>query len=598
MSSKKRSDVPKELTWAVENMFATDAAWEKEVEEITALVPEVAKYKGTFVENSKNLLEFCKKFDEVEKRLHTAFVFANLKSSEDNGNTTYQAMSDKAGTLMRTVYAAVSFYEPELLSLGEEKINKYLEECEELRLYTHNFEDTLRKAKHILSPEMEEVLTKVGEISQGPGNIYSMINDVDIKFGTIIDENGNEAEVTHASAYAFALSKNRNVRRDAFKARGKAYVAQKNTLAATYASSVKGDCFFAKMKNYDSALAAALSEANIPVDVYHNLIKAVHNNLPSLHKYVDVRKRALGLEDIRNYDLAVPMVENVDTKVSYEKAMETVVEGVRILGDEYANMVKHGFENRWVDVYENEGKTSGAFAWGSYGGPHPFVLMNFNDTVSDMFTLAHEMGHAMHSYYTWKTQPKVYGSYPIFLAEVASTVNECLLMDYLLKTTEDADMKKYLINYYMDQFIGTLFRQTQFAEFEMITHEMQERGETLTVDSLNKVYTELWVKYHGTDIIMEEEVSQEWSRIPHFYRAFYVYQYATGYSAAVAFAKRIIDGVPNAVEDYLGFLKAGNSDYAINILKKAGVDMSSPAPVDSALEVFKGLVDQFESYLK
>ncbi|MCL2708348.1 MAG: oligoendopeptidase F, partial [Defluviitaleaceae bacterium] len=425
-------------------------------------------------------------------------------------------------------------------------------------------------------------------------NIYSMIHDADMKFGSVINESGDSVELTHGRFIRLLESDDPRVRRETFEAYYDSYWKQKNTIAAAFGASVKKDVFFASTRGYESALDMALFEHNIPKDVYLNLIGTVRRFLPELHRYTRLRKRALGLSELHMYDLYVPIVASVDEKVPYAEGKRTMLEGLAPLGSEYTNTARKGLEDGWVDVYENEGKRSGAYSWGSYGC-HPYILMNYEDKLDDMFTLAHEVGHAMHSHYSWESQPGVYGDYTIFLAEVASTVNEILLMERLLSQTEDKKKRAYLINQTLEQFRTTVFRQTMFAEFEMAAHDLAEKGEPLTADSLNGIYRKLNEDYYGPDIMLDEKIDLEWGRIPHFYNAFYVYQYATGYSAAVAFANRIKnDSGGEAVKGYIEFLKSGGSAYSIEILKKAGVDMSEPAPVEEALDVFKGLLDQME----
>ena len=404
---------------------------------------------------------------------------------------------------------------------------------------------------------------------------------------------GEEMELTKGRYVTFLESPDRNVREQAFRNLYAVYLSQKNTLAATYAASVKSDAFFASARSYGSSMQMALADDNIPLSVYDSLIETVHQYLPLLHRYVSIRKKELGVEDLHMYDLYVPLVADADVKIPYEQAKETVKKALAVMGEEYAAALEHGMESGWIDVYENKGKRGGAYSWGSYG-VHPFVLLNHNDTINSMFTLAHEMGHALHSFFTWKKQPYLYADHKIFVAEVASTCNEALLMEYLLENTEDRSMRKYLINYFLEQFRGTLFRQTMFAEFEKITHAMVEAGEPLTWEGMNRIYRELNLKYFGDDIVVDEEIDIEWARIPHFYNAFYVYQYATGYSAAIALSRRILQKGQPAIDDYLDFLSKGSSEYSIDLLKGAGVDLSTPAPIENAMQLFKELLDEFE----
>lgn len=594
--AKKRSEIDDKFKWKITDLLESDELWQKEYDIALKMIEDFSRFKGTLSKSAENLFECLKASEEVSNRAEKVYVYANLRLREDTADSLYQGLSDKAGVLMVKLSVAMSFIETEILEAGEEKIKTFLNEKPELKKYTHYLLDILRLKDHILSHEMEELLSNASEIGGGPSNIFAMLNNADMDFGTVQDENGNEVKLTHGKFISLMESKNRAVRENVFKAFYKAYISHKNTLASIYNASVKKDVFFARQRKYDTAVEMSLNANNIPLEVYHNLIKAVENNLKSLHKYVNVRKRALGLDEIHMYDIYTPIVKDINTSIEFEEAKETVLKSLAPMGEEYVKAAREGMENGWLDIYENEGKDSGAFSWGTYSC-HPFVLLNFDNKIDDMFTLAHEMGHAMHSFYTSNNQPYIYGDYTLFVAEVASTVNEALLMEYLLENTEDEAMKKYLINYYMEQFRGTLFRQTMFAEFELKTHEMAEKGEPLTKESLNKIYRDLNRKYYGDEIILDEEIDYEWSRIPHFYRPFYVYQYATGYSAAIAFSRRILEQGESAVEEYKGFLKSGSSDYSINILKKAGVDMSTPQPVEEALKVFASLVDKFEGFL-
>lgn len=428
-----------------------------------------------------------------------------------------------------------------------------------------------------------------------PQNIFTMLNDADIRFGEITDADGETVPLTKGRYVTFLENSDRRVRKEAFTSLYNTYFSQKNTLAATYAASVKSDVFFAKARNYSSARKMALADDNIPLSVYDNLIDTVHQYLPLMHRYVALRKKLLGLDEVHMYDLYAPLVSEANVKITFEEAKETVLRALDVLGTTYTDALKMGMESGWIDVYENEGKRGGAYSWGSYG-VHPFVLLNHNDTVNSMFTLAHEMGHALHSWFTWQTQPYLYSGHKIFVAEVASTCNEALLMEYLLNTTKDQNMRKYLVNYYLEQFRGTLFRQTMFAEFEKITHEMVENGEPLTWENMNQIYHDLNRLYFGDDIVIDPQIDIEWARIPHFYNAFYVYQYATGYSAAIALSRKILTEGQPAIDAYLDFLSKGDSEYSIDLLKGAGVDMSKKDAIENAMVVFERLLDEMEQF--
>ncbi|MCL2421288.1 MAG: oligoendopeptidase F, partial [Defluviitaleaceae bacterium] len=526
------------------------------------------------------------------------YVYANMKLHEDANNATYQGFTDTADRLHVQLMAAEAFIEPEILTIDENQLLACIDNTPGLELFRHFLENLLRQKAHVLTAEMEELLAKVRELGNAPDNIFSMLDNADIKFGTITDEAGNQVELTHGRYGAMLESPNREVRKTVWHTFYDSYWYLKNTLASTYAASVKKDVFFAKTRKYPSAMDAALFSNNIPTTVYTGLINTVHEFLPLMHRYMNLRKKTMDLPELRVYDLYTPIVKSIDNRVEYNEAVETVLKSLAPLGKEYIDISQKGLKGGgWVDVYENAGKMNGAYSWGAYGG-HPYILLNYENKMDDMFTLAHELGHAMHSYYSWENQPYIYGDYTIFLAEVASTVNEALLMDHLLKNNSDPAMKAYLVNTWLEQFRTTVFRQTLFAEFEMITHRMAEEGESLTLEALNGVYRSLNEKYYGDTVVLDDKLDLEWARIPHFYRAFYVYQYATGYSAAMAFANRILgDNGAKASAKYLEFLKGGSSDYSINILKKAGVDMSKPEPVREALEKFGVLLDEMEGLI-
>ena len=585
---KPRSEVLEQFKWKIDDLVSSDKSWEERFEKLKQDFIKMDSFKNNL--NINNLLECLSLRDKISNETFTLYVYANLKKNEDSTNNFYQSLASKSDSLISLYQGAIAFLEPELLSLDENELLKAVSSGD-LSLYNHYIKNLLRTKEHILSTEKEEILASAYEISQSADNIFSMLNNADADFGYIKDENGKEIKVTHGNYSMLLENPNRNVREQAFKAMYKFYYNLKNTVATTYTSSVKADIFNAKVRNYNSSLEHALSETNVSLDVYKNLISTVHKFLPAMHKYVDIRKKRLGLSEIHFYDLYTPIVKDVDKKITFEEGKKITLEALKPLGDDYIKNLNEAFNNRWIDVYENIGKRSGAYVWGAYGC-HPFVSLNYTDTLDDMFTLAHEMGHAMHSHYTQTNQPYIYGDYTIFLAEVASTVNEALLMEHLLKTTKNEDEKLYLINHFMEQFRTTLFRQTMFAEFEMIVHEKMENGEPQTFESLCEIYKDLNIKYYGNDIVIDEEITWDWARIPHFYYAFYVYQYATGYSCAIAFSKKILE--ENKTDDYIGFLKSGSCDYSTEILKKAGVDMTKKEPIENALKVFENLVDKME----
>jgi len=594
---RKRSEVDKRFTWAMEDLYASDELWQKEYEQIKELLPKISEYQGCLSKSADILYRFLQLSDTISQLLERVYVYANQKYHEDTGNATYQDLSNKANALSVQVSSALSFATPEILSISEETLGKFLKENEDLKLYDFYLKDILRLKPHIRSAEMEELLADAGEMADAPSNIFSMFNNADVKFPEIKDEDGEDIRITHGRFIRLMESKDRRVRKEAFQGLYATYKSFQNTLAAAFSSNVKQEVFFAKARKYSSTLEKALDAGNIPVEVYTNLINAVHDNMHLMHRYVKLRKKLLGLDELHMYDLYVPLVSDIDMKLTFDEAKALVAKGLEPLGEDYQRILMEGFHNRWIDVYENENKRSGAYSWGAYG-THPYVLLNYNETLDNVFTLAHEMGHAIHSYYSDKEQPYIYAGYKIFVAEVASTCNEALLIDYMLKNTENKKEKAYLINHFLDKFKGTLYRQTMFAEFEMITHRMVENGESLTAENLCKIYRDLNALYYGDDIVIDPEIAMEWARIPHFYTAFYVYQYATGYSAAIALSRRILNEGKSAVDDYIRFLSSGSSNYPIELLKGAGVDMSTKEPVNQALKLFEELLNQMEELMK
>ncbi|MFC5712492.1 oligoendopeptidase F [Thalassorhabdus alkalitolerans] len=596
-SLPKREDLPIETTWNLEDIFSTDEEWEKEFNHIKELLPDLQEYKGKTGESAEQLYGLLVLQDKIAEKLGRLYTYAHMRSDEDTGNSYYQGLNERASSLASQAGQAMAFIVPEILNVPEDKINDFLEEKKELQVYAHALDEINKNRPHVLNESEESILAQASEVTSAPGNTFGMLNNADLKFPSIEDENGEETQVTHGRLLTFYESENRRVRKDAFKAVYETYGKYKNTFASTLSGQVKRNLFYANVRNYESARQAALSNNNIPEVVYDQLVETVNEHLHLLHRYVSLRKKVLQLDEIHNYDLYTPLVKGVDMKISYEEAKEHVVNGVQPLGEEYVSKIKEGFENRWIDVYENEGKRSGAYSSGAYG-TMPYILMNWQDNVNNMFTLAHELGHSLHSYYSRENQPFIYSDYTIFVAEVASTLNEALLNDYLLKTIDDKDKKLYLLNHFLEGFRGTVFRQTMFAEFEQIIHEKGKNGEPLTPDLLNETYYKLNEKYFGEDITLDEEIGLEWARIPHFYMNFYVYQYATGYSAATALSKQILEEGEPAVERYLEFLKSGSSDYPIEVLKKAGVDMTSSEPIKEAMSVFEDTLNEMEKLLE
>ncbi|MBA2872127.1 oligoendopeptidase F [Anoxybacillus calidus] len=595
-SLPSRSEIPVEDTWRLEDIFPTDEAWEQEFQEVKKMIPNILNYQGKLGESADVLYDALQYQDELSMRLGKLYTYAHMRYDQDTTNSFYQGLNDRASNLYSEAASAMSFIVPEILSIDENKLKTFLEEKEELRLYEHALDEINRQRPHVLSAKEEALLAQAAEVMASSSNTFGMLNNADLTFPTIIDENGDEVEVTHGRYIRFLESEDRRVRHDAFKAVYETYGKYKNTFASTLNGAIKKDNFFARVRNYKSAREAALSSNNIPESVYDNLVDTIHKNLHLLHRYVRLRKKVLGVDELHMYDLYTPLVQNVNMKVTYEEAKEYLLKGLAPLGEDYLNVIKEGFENRWVDVHENKGKRSGAYSSGSYG-TNPYILMNWQDNINNLFTLAHEFGHSVHSYYTRKTQPYVYGNYSIFVAEVASTCNEALLNDYLLKTIDDEKKRLYLLNHYLEGFRGTVFRQTMFAEFEHTIHLRAQEGEALTADLLTSIYYDLNKKYFGDDIVIDEEIGLEWARIPHFYYNYYVYQYATGFSAATALSKQILEEGEPAVKRYIEFLKAGSSDYPIEVLKKAGVDMTTAKPIEEACKVFAQKLEEMEQLL-
>lgn len=591
---KKRDEISDIDKWNMRDVYADEGLWEQDIKEAEKMMEELENYEGRLCDNVSVFKEALKLINDVEWKVEKIYFYANQKYHEDLGNPKYQKYSARSAQLLTKYYAKTSFVTPEFLLQPEEKIFGYISEDEELSEYIQYFKDLYRQKKHILDGEKEELLAKVSKFSNGAGDIFAVFNNVDIQFPVIKDEQGNDVKITHAKLNLLLESKDRSVRENAFKGLYGSYSQFRNTLAAVYINNLKKDSFFADVRNYSSSREMFLDDSNIPGEVYDNLIETVGENLHLLHRYLKIRKRVMKVDELHLYDVYTPLVQSYNKKISYDEAKNMVISGLSRMGDEYIKILKGGLEGGWIDVYENEGKRSGAYSWSVYG-THPYVLLNYQPNLNNVFTIAHEMGHAIHSYYSNANQTYTNAGYKIFVAEVASTCNESLLINYLIENSKDKEEKAFLINYFLEQFRTTLFRQTMFAEFENIVHKMTDEGETLSCEAMCEIYYELNKKYFGEDVLIDKEIELEWARIPHFYSSFYVYQYATGFSAAVALSKKIIDEGESAVEDYKKFLKAGCSDYPIEILKMAGVDMSQKEPVELAMKMFEQLLDEFES---
>ncbi len=590
----KRDEIEQKYKWNMEDIYTTTNEWEEDFKKITAMKEDISKFKGTLAENAEQLYE-CLKFNEsLMSLMDKVFVYARMKRDENNKDTFYQALADRAMGIAVSVQAASSFIVPEITRIEDSKLNDYIAGNNKLKIYRQFFNEIVRQKKHILTQEEEIILAMSQEMGNAPSNIFTMFNDADIKFPVIKDENNREVELTKGRFIKFLESRERRVRKDAFKALYDTYIKQKNTLGAILASNLKRDRFYASIRKYDSCLEASLDSDNVSEKVYDSLIDTVGNNLWMLHDYLKLRKKILNVDNLHLYDIYVPIVDMPEKEVSYEEALRIVKEGLKPLGSQYVNFLTQGLENRWIDVYETDGKTSGAYSWGAYT-THPYVLLNYQGTIKDIFTIAHEMGHALHSYYTNSTQPYIYSEYKIFVAEVASTVNELLLMNHMIENTKDTTEKAYLLNHYLEEFRGTVFRQVMFAEFEKIVHKKSEMGEAPNQELFSDIYFELNKKYFGSDVVIDDEIRMEWARIPHFYSSFYVYKYATGFSAAVSISQQIIKQGETAVKKYIEFLKSGSSDYPVELLKKAGVDLTVPKPIEDALDVFKRKLDDLKN---
>lgn len=592
----KRSEVPVELTWKLEDIFASDDLWKEEFKQLQEEIPKAEKFKGKLGESAEQLYQYLQLEDNIWERLGKLYAYAHMRYDEDTTNSFYQGLNSQAETLATQASSAMSFAVPEILTIDEDKLNTFLEEKKELQLYKKVLDEINRERPHVLSEKEEALLAEASEAMSNPSQTFSMLNNADLTFPSIVNEDGEEVDLTHGRYTSFMKSTNRRVRKEAFQTMYDTYGTFKNTFASTLSGNIKTHNFSAKVRNYNSARHAALNGNNIPEEVYDNLVAAVNEKLPLLHRYIKMRKKVLQLDDLHMYDIYTPLVQDVDMKITYDEAKDYVLKGLAPLGEGYTSILKEGFDSRWIDVLENKGKRSGAYSSGSYS-TNPYILLNWQDTVNDMFTLAHELGHSVHSYYTRKNQPYRYGNYSIFVAEVASTCNEALLNDYMINHLDDEKQKLYLLDHFLEGFRGTVFRQTMFAEFEHDIHQREQNGEVLTADHLTKIYYDLNQKYYGEDIVHDEEIGLEWARIPHFYYNYYVYQYATGYSAATALANNILVGEDGAVDRYIDFLKAGSSEYPIEVLKKAGVDMTSKEPILNALNVFEEKLTEMENML-
>lgn len=591
----QRKDVPAEHKWAIEDIYATDEAWEQDFARAKGFAEKISGYKGLLSTDPAKLREYLRADDDMTVVLEALINYAQRKNDEDTRESKYQDMVSRLEMLFVEISGASAFVTPEILSIDDETMERFFKEQPEMELYRLCIDRVRRRRAHVLSEAEERIMALTGEMTGSPDTIFSMFNDADLKFPDAADKDGNKHQVTHGSYIPLMHSTDRELRKSAFGSLYGVYESFKNTSAAVLASQVKCLTFRARARKYDNSLQAALDGNEVPVEVYKQLIEAVHENMHYMYKYVKLRKKLLGVDELHAYDLYAPIVSDIEVKIPFEQAKQEVYDSLAPMGEDYRAIFREGIENRWIDVYENEGKRSGAYSAGAR--VHPYVLLNHKDTLDSEFTLAHEMGHAIHSYLSNKNQPVVYADYVIFVAEVASTCNESLLMQHLLKTTTDKKRRAYLINYFLEQFRTTLYRQTMFAEFELKINEMSENGESLTADVLCELYRKLNLLYYGEDIVIDHELDMEWARIPHFYYNYYVYQYATGFSAAIALSQRILNEGAPAVKDYIGFLSGGCSKDPISLLKGAGVDMTSTKPVTDALKLFGELIDEMEELM-
>lgn len=592
----RREELEDEFTWDLTTIYADDSAWEATVAALEARQPEIAALQGTVGTSAQALLGALKLSDDVMTQLWQVYVYAGRRHDSDTTATAGQVLDSRAGSVVANISAALAFIEPEILSVPDDTIAQWQRDEAGLGVYAYKLEQLAKQRAHIRSAEVEGILAQYGDVTRATSDIFSILTNADFDFPSIEDETGSTVQLSHARYGRFLENNDRRVRRDTFTSLYGAFGKIRNTLGTTLSAEIRSHALNARLRSYESSLAAALDPNDIPLDVYHNLISTVNANLPKLHRYMDIRKRVMGLDDLRIYDLYAPLINEPDVIVPYAEAAATVKQALAPLGPDYAEALQRTFTNRWIDVYENVGKRSGAYSDGAYTTA-PFILLNYQDRLNDMFTLAHELGHSMHSFFTRKTQPFVYGSYTIFVAEVASTLNEALLTNHMLQTRDDPSLRRRLIVQQLEDIRTTILRQTMFAEFELDMHQRVDQGEPLTADGLSERYRELVGRYHGPGVTLNDEIALEWARIPHFYYNFYVYQYATGLSAALALSKQIVREGQPAIDRYLNFLSSGSSKSSIDLLRGAGVDMKTPAPIQAAMDEFDTLMDELETVL-
>ncbi len=594
-SLPSREQIQAEYKWQVEDIYANEQLWQADFDKVKNSLPGITEYKGTLSQTPAKLAACLKLRDEINILAGKLFAYARLHRDENSANAKYQALVGKTEGLLAETSAATAFIEPEILAISDDMLAAFRRE-QSLAEYSFYFDNLIRQKQHVLSPAEEEILSRSAEATQASENIFNMLAHADMKFPDITGEDGQKLTLSEGRYRSLIMSADRRVRQEAFSGLFGSYNTFRNTFAATLAGNVKKNIFYSRTRKYNSTLESALSESNIPVNVYDNLLATVNNNLAPLHRYIALKKKALQLDEIHMYDLYTPLAQAVKFNIPYAEGLKLVRDGLAPLGTEYVDILNKGLTSGWIDVYENKGKQTGAYCWGVYG-IHPFVLLNYNDRLEDVSTLAHEMGHAIHSYYSQAAQPYATSQYTIFTAEVASTTNEILLNNFLLKATTDKQKKLYLINQYLEMVRATVYRQTMFAEFEKSIYDKAEEGETLTADLLDALWHALNTKYYGPGMVVDSEIDVEWARIPHFYWNFYVYQYVTGYAAATTLAEKMVNGGTGDKQRYIEFLKSGGSDYPLSILKQAGVDMSTPQPVELTLNKFSTMLDELEKLI-
>ncbi|AXU29358.1 TPA: oligoendopeptidase F [Clostridioides difficile] len=590
-----RSTIEEKYKWKIDKMYSSKEEIEKDISKVKNLIQEVKEYKGKLSESKENLYKVLNISENASRIVQNLYVYTHMKQHEDTRINDNQGRATKTEMLSTDLGVATSYIVPEILAIEENKLSEYLKD-EKLSFYTKYIKDILRDKPHTLSEREEEILAATSELSTIPENVYDMLAYADMEFPEIEDEEGNKVKLSHSNYSLFIKSKNSRVRKDAFEGEFSTYEKYKNTFASTLYGGIKSEIFYAKTRKYNSAIEASLFSDDVSLDVYNNLISAIDKSIPNLNKYVELKKKFLGLSEIHMYDLYVPLTDKFDMDIPYDKAQDIILEALKPLGEKYLKVIKSAFDEGWIDVYDNEGKKGGAYSWGSYDS-HPYILMSYKNDLNSLFTLIHELGHSVHSHYSRTSQPFLYSDYKIFVAEVASTLNELLLINYLLENSKSKDETIYLLNYYLEQFRTTVHRQTMFAEFEKIVHQRVESGEPLTADEFTNIYYKLNEKYYGKSAIVDKQIGIEWARIPHFYSNFYVYKYATGFSAASALSQQILSEGSTAVDRYINFLKSGGSEYPLEQLKSAGVDMTKKESIEEALNVFAELVNKLEKEL-